>query len=96
MDIEGIGEKTTVSTKAGTQPIPVCVVMSDGSLKVQAPQIPLVELHRVLLQAASILTERTVQRASAMERVLLSVHQRFDGFDDETAQSMAAVLGARG
>ena len=94
-DAQGSDDKTHLTPKAGAQPIPICTVMSDGSLKVQAPQIPLVELNRILLGAAGILTERTVQRAAAMERVLSSINQRFDGFDADTEQAIAAALGPR-
>jgi hypothetical protein len=88
-------EKITLTPKPGAQPIPLCTVMSDGQVKVQAPQIPLVELNSALLQASSIITDRLVQRAAAMERVIRSVHMRFDGFDPETEQAIAAVLGSR-
>jgi hypothetical protein len=94
-DAEGRDDKVHLTPKVEAQPIPVCTVMSDGSLKVQAAQIPLVELNRLLLSAAGILTERTVQRAASMERVLASVQRRFDGFDAETETAIATVLGAR-
>jgi hypothetical protein len=94
-DAQGSDDKTHLTPKEQVQPIPVCTVMSDGSLKVQASQIPLVDLSRLLLSAAGVLTERTVQRAAAMERVLVSISQRFDGFDAETEKAIATVLGAR-
>lgn len=89
----GGAEKISLTPKPGAQPIPLCTVMSDGQVKVQAPQIPLVELNQALLTASNIITGRLVQRAAAMERVIRSLQQRFDGFDPETEQLMIAVLG---
>jgi hypothetical protein len=95
MDDEDGGpeKKISLTPKPGAQAIPLCTVMSDGQVKVQAPQIPLIELNGALLTASGIITERLVQRAAAMERVIRSLQQRFDGFDPETEQMMIAVLG---
>jgi hypothetical protein len=90
---EGSGEGKQRVTPRPEEPIPLCTVMSDGSIKVQSPQTPLVDLNRTLLYASATLTERTVQRAAAMEQVIVSVQRRFDGFDDQTTHAMAAVLG---
>jgi purine nucleoside permease len=92
-DAEAREGKQHLTPKPGAEPIPVVTVMSDATVKVQQPQMPLVDLNRVMLMASAILTERTVQRAAAMERLLQSIQQRFDGFDPATQQAFAAVLG---
>jgi hypothetical protein len=92
-DAEGGEKKITLTPKARAQPIPICTVMSDGQVKVPDPQMPLSELNRMLLTASGLITERLLQRAGAMEQVIRSIGQRFDGFDPETETAIAAVLG---
>jgi hypothetical protein len=89
-------EKATLKPRPQRQPAPVCTLFDNGQLRVEPSGIGLAELHRLLLGAAAQITERTLQRALAMERVLSAVQQRFDGFDAETAKAMAAALGQPG
>lgn len=86
-------EKITLTPRLQRQPVAVATLFDSGQLRVEPCGIGLTELHRLLLGAAAQITDRTLQRAVAMERVLVAVQQRFDGFDAETAQAIAAVLG---
>jgi hypothetical protein len=87
--------KARLTPKAPPPPVPVCTLMSDGSVALEDEQkrIPLLELNRLLLSASAVITERTAQRAAAMESVLGVVQARFDGFDPQTEKAMATVLG---
>jgi hypothetical protein len=93
MDVDERFEKQPLVEKSGATPMPVCTLLSDGSLRVEGSRVGLVELHRMLLMHASAIAERTVQRAAAMEQVLARIEQRFSGFDADTARALASVLG---
>jgi hypothetical protein len=86
-------EKVTLTPKPQRQPVPVCTLFDNGYMKVEPTGVGLTELHRLLLGAAAQITERTLQRAVTMERVLVAVQRGFDGFDQETGQAIAAALG---
>ena len=91
-DADGRDEKITLTPRV-LEPVPMCTVMSDGTLQVPDPHTPLVVLNRTLLSASAILTERTVQRAAGMEQVLGTVQRNFKGWDEETGVAIATVLG---
>jgi hypothetical protein len=87
--------KTTL-TQRKPEPAPVCTVFSDGAIRVESNTgLSLVELQRLLLASALSITDRTVQRGAAMERVLMLIQSRYDGFDPEVEHSIATVLGQR-
>jgi hypothetical protein len=88
-DVEERPEKTTLKPKA----VPICTLFADGSLKVEGQGIGLIELQKILLSSVASISERTLQRAAAMEHVLTMVQQRFDGFDPATEKAMTTVLG---
>jgi hypothetical protein len=83
----------TVTPRPQRQPVAVCTLYDNGYLKVEPTGIGLAELHRLLLGASSQFTERTLQRAVTMERVLVAVQRGFDGFDHETSTAIAVALG---
>jgi len=86
-------DKVTLTPRPQRQPVPVCTLYDTGQFRVEPGTVGLLELYRLLLGAAAQITDRTLQRAVAMERVLATVQQRFQGFDPETAEAIAAVLG---
>lgn len=84
--------KATLSPRPEAKPVPICTVMSDGSIQVVGKGIGAVELNRLLLATAAAVTDRAVTQAVALQRVLAMINSRFDGFDEETAQAIASVL----
>jgi hypothetical protein len=78
------------------EPTPVCTLFSDGGIRVEnGVGLTLIELQRLMLASVLSISDRTVQRGAAMERVLAGIQQRFDGFDPETEDAIATVLGQR-
>jgi len=87
-------EKATLVPKPGATPVPLCTVMSDGSMKINGA-VSAVELARVLLQAVAGLTERVMQRGIESDRLLLTIRQRYDGLDEETEQALNHLFPVR-
>jgi hypothetical protein len=86
----------TKLTPRPAEPIQVCSLFSDGGIRVeQGSGLSLIELQRILFTAALSITDRTIQRGAAMERVLAGIHARYEGLDAETEQAIATVLGQR-
>lgn len=81
--------KTQVELK---EPEPVCTLFADGTIKVQQPQIKLLDLQRLLLMSAGSITERTLMRATQMEAVLTGIQARYSGFGPDTEAAIAAAL----
>ena len=73
-------------------PTPLCTMMSDGSLSINAAQIDPLELQRMLLSAAAQVSAEIYQRSMVAERMLSRIAQRFEGFDQETQQALEQLL----
>jgi hypothetical protein len=88
-------EKLTLTPRQA-EPTPVCTLFSDGGIRVeQGTGLSLMELQRLMLASVLSISDRTVQRAVAMERVISMIQERYDGFDPETEQAIGTVLGQR-
>ena len=83
-----------ILTPKQIDPIPVCTLMSDRSLKLEpGTQTNVLELQGLLLSAAASLATDVVRRAVTAEQMLASIKHRYDGLDPETAAAIDRVLG---
>jgi hypothetical protein len=91
-DTEAV-EKPTLTPRPKIEPTPICTLMSDGSLKFlnDAPMNP-IDLQRMLLSAAAVITARIAQHAALATNTLAAIRQDFQ-LNEETEHAIQNVLG---
>jgi hypothetical protein len=72
-------------------PMPICTLLSDGSIQVEQEQISMLDMQRMLLVAAGNITGRVMQRAAGLERTLTGVYARYS-FNEETDRVIRSAL----
>jgi hypothetical protein len=87
-------EKQTLTPRE-QPPYPVFTVHSDGRIELHRRDFAPIDLQRVLLNTALIVTSDAFRTSDARGRVLSKIQDRFDGFGEELDAEMATVLGQR-
>ena len=93
-DNEHEPDKITLTQRPEPQVVPVCTVLSDGTVRVEGQSMSPLDLQRLLMAAAVAITHASMQRVVSLERMLLLIRQRFDGFDRDTLAALDTVFKA--
>ena len=85
-------DKVTLTPKDLPKPTPVVTVLSDGTIRMDARDVGLGQVYGLLMNGAAGITAHTINKAMRLERMLITIRDRFDGWDEETLEAINRAL----